>query len=200
LSRCVCEFCLYEGAEAKQVKRASAINCRRIENLSCELENANTSRDELANCWERLLLVKQEHIVDYRAGMIYLDGFDIALEMKDKERAKVFAKWAENVVGHCEGEDSDVLKVMREDLAGSCGEDDEDDAEDNSDQRNDGGSAEIEKDGEGTVGRCGKVDKGKGRATSGANDTEVGYRGYEDKLHWLFMIEAQQDDEEDESA
>lgn len=194
--RCVCEYCLYEGREADNLKKASAVNRQRIDDLSCALENAGTPREELANCWERLALVKQEHIVDYRAGMVYLDAFDVALEMKDKERAKLFAKYAEDVVGNCEGEDSCALRVMREELAELRRERDaQDDAEDVADQRSDASTGKMINGGEEADGRptnC--IDKGKGRA-------EDGYRGYESQVHWLFMVKrARQDDEEDECA
>lgn len=204
MSRCVCEYCLCEDNAANAAK--SAVNCKRIEDLSCALGDAGTSRAELANCWERLLLIKQEYIVDYRAGMVYLDGFDIALEMKDKERAKIFAKLAEKKVGHCEGEDSSALRVMREGLAELCGDDDvEDAAEDDTDQRSDGGSAKWDIDGEEAEGhRVNSSNKDKGRAASEGSDSGDGYCGYESRFHWLFMIdmieEAPQDDEEDESA
>ena len=203
LSRCICKYCLYEDNAANAAK--SAVNCKRIEDLSCALGDASTSRAELANCWERLLLIKQEYIVDYRAGMVYLDGFDIALEMKDKERAKTFAKLAEKNVRRCEGKDSSALRVMREELAELCGNDVEDAAEDDSDQRSDGGSAEWDSDRELDEGRhANGSNKDRGRADSEGSDSGDGYHGYESRFHWLFMIdmieETLQDSEGDERA
>jgi hypothetical protein len=183
--QCFCEYCLYEGAEADRAKKRSGINCQRIDTLSCELEDAGGLREELANCWERWGLCEKEHIVDWRAGLICLDGFDVAVEMGDKGRAKRFAELAEEMVGHCEGEDSCTLRVLRERLVELCGEDalKETIGADLDEQRTDGWSAEMDLDeSENESHSAERIDKGKGKESEAAGESiEVELDGQKNK-------------------
>ncbi len=61
---------------------------------------------------------EKEHIVSWKAGLICLDAFDIAVEMGDKERAKRFAELAEEMVMHCEGKGSCILRVLEGQVGG----------------------------------------------------------------------------------
>jgi hypothetical protein len=173
--QCGCDYCLYEDEEADKAKEKSAINCQRIDALSCELEDAGGLKEELANCWERWGLCEKEHIVDWRAGLVCLDGFDVVVEMGDKERAKRFADLAEEMVGHCEGEDSCTLRVVRERLEELCGKDalKESIEADLQEQRGDVGSVEMDlNESENNAHSTQRPGKGKGKESEAAGKSD----------------------------
>jgi hypothetical protein len=107
---CRCEFCQKDGEGARKLKRQTQLTDKRLDELMHDFEPNKSLQADLANCWERHVLCENAGIIDWRAGMVFLDGFHVVLKADDLERAEVFAEYVKKTVGFYEGEDSVALR------------------------------------------------------------------------------------------
>jgi hypothetical protein len=114
---CTCAFCLYPDTEAK-AQRESRHN--EISQLADQIPNMNDPYAALKLGYHLFVLIHNEHITDWRKGLLLMDLFEIMANLDDTgddadeekmKRAKVFASLAYMAFELCEGSDVSLILI-----------------------------------------------------------------------------------------